>query len=444
MFGFNWRNKKAEEESQEEVNSQFTVNAATMTNASAAAESAVQNSDLGVTRQYDRKLYDSKKAKADFHDSQFGDKKTITGPNGETLHRSHKAAKNKYGDKQWAAHAAEADHVDPLKNIHTRHKKDAFLSDTDIKEIGNRQSNFQELSKRENASKGAGDVSFSLQKLGTEARLGGRKAKNIAKLGHTESVQAAKETGLLVLGTAGVANMVAAIKGEKSGKEAVADTAKTSGKAAMSQYVRTKGLATVTKPLTNSSSKFLKSLGENHVPAKVVTGVMLTGQTLKQFHDGEINGRQCILALGKSGLGFAASGYGSVIGLAICPIGGIIGAFVGTALSDALCDKIIGKLEEEELAHQERIRLIEEYKLAAEQARVYRLELEEYLAHYFEDYQNCFDEALAQLEVSFQRGDVDGMIQGANMVTRKLGGKIRYDNMTQFKDYLADDMTDYL
>ena len=47
-----------------------------------------QQIDLGVSSEYIRKNYDSQAAHKAFHDSQFGNAKVITGPNGEILHRS--------------------------------------------------------------------------------------------------------------------------------------------------------------------------------------------------------------------------------------------------------------------------------------------------------------------------------------------------------------------
>ena len=45
---------------------------------------------------------------------------------------------------------------------------------------------------------------------------------------------------------------------------------------------------------------------------------------------------------------------------------------------------------------------------------------------------------------SFRVGDADGVIAGANKITRKLGGKVHYNNMDEFNDFLFDDSTDVL
>ena len=88
------------------------------------------------------------------------------------------------------------------------------------------------------------------------------------------------------------------------------------------------------------------------------------------------------------------------------------------------------------------MRIIEESKRAAEMAREFRKELESYLAEYFREYQDCFDEALSEIQCSVLEGDADGIIAGANQITRKLGGKVAYETTEEFKHFLLDDTVD--
>ncbi|WP_349401470.1 hypothetical protein, partial [Clostridium perfringens] len=76
--------------------------------------------------------------------------------------------------------------------------------------------------------------------------------------------------------------------------------------------------------------------------------------------------------------------------------------------------------------------------------RAFRAELESYLQSYFREYRDCFDEALSEIQYGFQSGDADSVILGANQITRKLGGRVYYETVEEFKDFLADDSTDIL
>ena len=106
--------------------------------------------------------------------------------------------------------------------------------------------------------------------------------------------------------------------------------------------------------------------------------------------------------------------------------------------------QLINTLQTKEFEHQERLRIIAECNRASEEARKFRAELESYLISYFKEYQDCFDEALSAIHTAFDTGDANGVIAGTNQITRKLGGKVYYDNMNEFKDFLFDNSTDIL
>ena len=90
------------------------------------------------------------------------------------------------------------------------------------------------------------------------------------------------------------------------------------------------------------------------------------------------------------------------------------------------------------------MRIIEECKEAVEQAKAFRMELEAYLDDYFREYRDCFDEALSVMDFAFKTGDADGVIAGANQITRKLGGQVYYETVDQFRGFLDDGLTDIL
>ena len=90
------------------------------------------------------------------------------------------------------------------------------------------------------------------------------------------------------------------------------------------------------------------------------------------------------------------------------------------------------------------MRVIAECHLAAEQAKEFRRELESYLEAYFHEYRECFDAAISSMRFSFQAGDADGIIASANQVTRKLGGKVYYETVSEFKNFLDSDTIDVL
>lgn len=272
-------------------------------------------------------------------------------------------------------------------------------------------------------------------------------AKNIAQTAHNAGAAAAKNAGITGMTMSGIMNLTAVIRGEKSAKDAITDMVVDTGKAAATGYVMGGGRTAVSHALSGSSSEFLRALSKSNVPGKVITGVILTGNTLKRYGNGEISTQECFIELGEQGLNFATTGYSMAVGQALIPIpvvGAAVGALVGSMVTSHYYNQLITTLQRKEIEHQERLRIIAECKQAAQQARAFREELESYLQSYFKEYQDCFDDALATIRTSYQIGDADGVIAGANQITRKLGGKVYYDNMNEFKDFLFDDSTDIL
>lgn len=429
-------------------------------------------------------FYDDASAHKNAIDKAFSSGKPVRDPyTGAELVKKHQDAKMEFGEN-WQNHAAEADHIDPLSQIVKRTKKNPFLTTDDVKEIANREDNFQILSKKINqGSKEVGkggstqaewaddqtrmdglsshiESGKSIDKVREDIKDKGRAAEkvsnnnalkkgfqNAAGTAHEAGKAGAKTSGVTALTMSGIMNFVSVIKGEKSGEDAVADTIRDGGKAAVTGYAMGGGMTVVSQSLSSSSSGFVQALAKNNVPGKVITAVLVTGDTLKKWGNGEITTRECLLQLGDKGLNMATMGYSMTVGQALIPIpiiGGAVGALVGSMLTSNLCNRLINELQTKELEHLERIRRIEECNAAAEQARAYRKELETYLDSYFQEYRNCFDEVMSSMQLSYEMGDADGVIAGANEITEKVGGQIYYDTVDEFENFLNDDTIDIL
>lgn len=422
---------------------------------------------------YNRELYDNNSAKINAKKNAFANGKVKDPYTGKSLVSSQDDAKLKYGDK-WNEHAAEADHITPLEKIYNDNKNNPWLTNDNIKSIANSEENLEIVSRKiNNAKRKRTNEQFFNDdeylksegiKLSDEAkqrgiergkeaqRINDRKeriatAKNIVHTGHEAGKAAAKSSGEMAGAMSFITNMVAIIKGEKNADEAIADTAKDTGKAVVTSYAMGNGLTTVSHTLSASNSEFLQALSKSNIPGKVITAVMMTGNTIKRFADGEITTNECILELGESGLNFATMGYSMAAGQALIPIpvvGAAVGALVGSVATSKVYHELIGKLQFKQLEHEERMRIIAECEAVAEQCREFRKELEEYLENYFSDYQHCFDSALDTIKSAFYSGDANGVIAGANQITLKLGGQVKYNTVDEFEQFLMDDTVDII
>jgi hypothetical protein len=417
---------------------------------------------------------DDSAAKRNIKNDAFKSGVTVKDPyTGDVLNLTKAEAQTKYG-ANWTKHLAEADHKISLEQLYEQTKDNPWLTNEDIRALSNSSDNLEVVSRKFNNAKRSRSneefvtddeylrkVGVKLSEQGKEKAIQSEKmaqkaldrqkfrdsTRNMIQTGHNAGVSAAKNAGTMGLAMSGIMNMTAVIQGEKSAEDAIADTVIDTGKAAATGYVMGGGLTTISHTLSGTSSKFLKALSEANVPEKVVTAVFLMGGTLKRYGNGEITTRECFAELGENGLNFATTGYSMAVGQALIPIpviGAAVGALVGYTLTSDLCNQLNATLQTIELEHQERLRIRAEHEQAAKAAREFREKLERYFASYFKDYQDCFDDAFAKIKESLWEGDADEAIDGANQITRKLGGNVQYNNMDEFKARLWDDSTDRL
>lgn len=423
---------------------------------------------------YDRSVIDDNAAKRSIKIDAFKSGIEVRDPyTGDVLTLTRAEARMKYGD-DWTKHLAEADHKISLEKRYEQTKDNPWLSNDDIKMSSNSSDNLEVVSRKfNNAKRSRSNEEFVsnkdyLEKTGVQLSERGKlkaiesekKAQkalkrqdfkkstgNVLKTGHSAGKNAAKNAGVAGITMSGIKNLTAVIKGEKSSEDAIADTVIDSGKAVTTGYIMGGGLTTISHTLSNSSSEFLRALSKSNIPGKVITSIMMTGDTLKCYGNGEITTQECLIELGEKGLNFATTGYSMTVGQAIIPIpivGAAVGALVGSVITSNYYNSLMSTLKNKELEHQERLWIISECEKAVNQARVFREELESYLDSYFHEYKDCFDEALSTVYTSFEVGNTDGVIAGANQITRKLGGKVYYDNINEFKEFLFDEVTDIL
>lgn len=449
-----------------------------------SAQAKIKYTKPAYNPQTRKEFYDDGKAHSAAIERAFSSGETVRDPyTGAELVRKQRDAKIQFGT-EWQNHAAEADHIDPLSQIAKRTEKNPFLSKEDIKEIGNDPDNFQVMSRKLNQTSkttgkggstqrewaedatrmdGVAEIIESGESIDTvtnrikntgkaaekrnDKRALKRSVKNAASTAHEAGKMTAKNAGVTTVTMSGILNIITVIKGEKTVEEAVADTVVDTGKAVVTGYAMGGGLTTISQLLSGSNSKFVQALTESNIPGKVITAVIVTGDTLKRYGNGEISTEECLLELGEKGLGMLTSGYSMAIGQALIPIpvvGGAVGALVGSMLTSKYYQELVMQLKTREFEHKERLRIIAECERAAEEARQYREELLQYLNEYFTDYQDCFDNALSIIHESFRAGDADGIIEGANQITRKLGGHVDYSNVNGFREYLLSDSIDVL
>lgn len=308
---------------------------------SSAINSIVNNKtgdNFGIPEEYDRKLYDSPKATRAYKDKFFDDKQTCYDPiSGKILHKSQKAAQNKYHmkdknganiSKKWAGYSAETDHIIALENFMERYKNNPFLTPNDIKEIANTEANLRVTSKKYNASKKEkSDWNSACDKIKAEVVVNTKIARSTLKNAGEIAVSAAKESAIITLTVSGISNIVDVAKGKKTVGEAVKDVT----------------VNTVSASCSAAAGAIIKRIAENSIGRKIPIDMLPSAQiavtamttvSVVKYLNGDISGEDCALEILRGNAGMFAFRIGAAFGP--------VGIIVSTLVVSQICSTIIG------------------------------------------------------------------------------------------------------
>lgn len=321
------------------------------------------NQDLGITQEYNKanrdKLWDSTKGKADYKDKMFGDKQTYTDPiSGKTLHKSQKAAQNKYHMKngegenissKWAEHSAETDHINALKDVHDKVKHNPFLTDEDFKEVMNSDENYRLLSKADNTSKGEkndwqlildkdsgistdGKIQMAKEKIKSDVTINSKFAVKTAQNAGKEFVTGATDTlvnSAIPLTIEAVRKLVNVAQGKESLGDAAKDMGKITVNVAVAGGTNRLLVDVVSSQLANSGNAILQNIAQSNEVAQIIAVAAIVRESAVKYINGEIDGKEFIDQVGEKGATMVAGMIGGQVGR---ELGGIIGCIAGTVV----------------------------------------------------------------------------------------------------------------
>lgn len=423
---------------------------------------------------YTRSLIDDGAAKERIKREAFKGNAEVRDPyTDDVLCLKKSEARIEYGD-DWTKHAAEADHKVSLEHRYEQTKNKPWLTNDDVKKSSNSSKNLEVVSRKfNNAKRKKSNTEFVndeeyLKKTGVELSPDGKakaiqtekqaqrelnvqdfkdSAKNLVQTGHKAGVKAAKSGAIIGGGMSAIRNVVSIVKGEKDAGEAILDTAKdTAGAAALSYGTGAIG-TTIAHSLSYSSNPLLSTLSKTNLPSQIAVAVLETGKTMKKYICGEIDGTECMTELGEKGTGMIAASCGAAVGQIMIPVpilGGMVGSMVGYVFSSSYYNELVTIMQNRKLAHEERLKIEAECREAIAALKQYRREIERVAEEYFAEYTMVFQNAFSTIDSSLMVGDTDGVISGANMITEKLGGKVQYNNMAEFDEFMNDENSDFI
>lgn len=404
-----------------------------------------------VTQEYDRTRYEDHTKmkvvkKAAYQKPDGSAAKTTNDPySGAVLHRDQNAAEKKYGQHAAMKHKSETDHVVPLKQIHDKYKNNPFLSDADLKEIANQESNLKEISARTNRSKG--DQSFreyaqkhpelseaeqamqhqAEKKSERQIRRGvaARTVSNAGKValdGAKQSLNSAAPA-LLYQGTV---DLVKVMRGEKDVGKAVLDLAKTAGTVAASGAAISLGQQLVGKH------------GDVALVGKIASGIIVVKRNAEALASGQIDSKECIHRTLEDGLGAILSYASNAMGYAL---GGTLAASACSFAVSLAYDSFVQTAREYRTSARAR-KDAELYALfVLDQQQKFREALSYYEEQYFAQQEAQYKAFCQDIQQAIQEENADLFFTALNQMGEAFHVQLQFRSFDEFDSYMQDQNT---
>lgn len=264
-------------------------------------------------------------------------------------------------------------------------------------------------------------------------------AKSVAKISHRAGVETAKSAAAISGSVALVRGIVSVAKGEADPEDAIAEAAKETTTSAVVGYGTGFAGSAIKGAMQNSGATGVRVLSQTNLPGVIVSVGVAATKTMKRYFKGDIDGVECLEELGEQGTGMLSAGLFGAIGQAAIPIpvvGAMIGSMMGYAVSSVSYKILMDSLEEERMAHEQRLEIERACEEHIKMIRTYRAEIEHTIREYFETNFQIFDNAFSALKNSLGIGDIDGFVSAANAITEALGKEASFSNFDQFDDLM--------
>lgn len=413
------------------------------------------DSELGVSKEYDRKLFDDTAARAKFKNEAFNGARTIQDSiTGEIIHKSHTAAKRKYQQgsesKAWVKHASETDHVISLEKGHRILSKNPFLRNEDVAYILNQKSNFRETAKSFNSSKQEKtDLTMmceetvplqgKIELLQSNVNAAGHITKDTliisGRNGCGEFTIGAKDalnqSARLILATS-TREMIEVLKGEKTLKDATRNTGKTAiSIAACGGANRLVG--TALKSVSNKAvSSLLKS---GHVNTMMQVSCVIL-DSMGDYVNGNISEGEFVEQVKEKGIDILGVMLGSCVGQILIPIP-YVGAMVGSMIVSTVCGEVYRtykKIADASYA-SEAAKINSVAEAALREMQTHREHLQALVINEYEGWDKIFDESYQSILEATFNNDVEGIAQGLENILSVFNGQIQFKTEEEFSAF---------
>ncbi len=477
MFDFLKKKNKSSEYSENQKKSDKKNNSTIFNAANATIANKMPKEKMAGS--YNRRTYENKAALESFRRETFNGNSTVKDPyTDKILYQKQAQAREVYGS-DFAQHAADIDHIAPLKNIYEEHKYNPCLSDDDIRKAANIKENYKAISAQMNRSKGeltntqyAQRENFSPEmqrKLYLEEEKANQAIrKALAEASVKNAIKMAGKSALIGSAIGGTLSSVQNLKeyrnkkidGKTAAKNIAKDAAKSGGTAAVMTVTVKAGEGIMAKNLAGtvlekSCNSFIASGGV----ANAAVCIVEAGKSVIRYIKGDIDGGQLAgeltektVSLSSSfALGAQGAAIGFIIGSVLFPvpgvgakIGGFVGGLAGNLAGYTLGSSIFKQIKEyknfvDNYNPEELARYREMYKNIEENLKYQREALEVKLNLAYEEKSNQILNTMLYMKDSLLNDDNEGFNNSIEQMCGIFGFELRFKTQKEFDNFMKSD-----
>ena len=149
------------------------------------------------------------------------------------------------------------------------------------------------------------------------------------RTGHDAGISTARSAAIIVAGMSAGTNILAVYNGEITAQEAVVNVARDTGTAAAIGYGTGFISGSVAAATSSSAHKLVRTLGSAGVTGAAISFGIASFNDVVQFAQGEIDGTEFAINLGRNATGVAGAMGGAKIGATVGAVAGLPGAVIG-------------------------------------------------------------------------------------------------------------------
>ena len=255
-------------------------------------------------------------------------------------------------------------------------------------------------------------------------------AKSMLSTAHEAGVQGAK-WGASVGGGLAIINNIDAVINGKSIEAAVRDVALSATKSAVRSYAVSSGATLIDGGIKHYRNELPNLLKNAKAPTEIAGFVVDAASSFYSYYKGEISGVDCMKRLAT----------GAVLALAnLTPIGqAIFVARTVYTLVSISVSVLRDALKAPQIALERRVQIEKECREQIQALKAFREEYETIARTWIEEKTSAIVAAFDTMNNALQLDDVDAYIDGANQITRAMGGQTQFDTCEQFDCLMKSD-----